>query len=119
MDIRLNALTGDVDFKNGMDVVVAKDEELQQRLTIRLNTFLGEWIINPNYGVPYFQQIFGKGRKKSTIDSLLQEQILADGSVLEIIEFNSSITGRQYSLTFKVRVVSGEAIEPVTIEVNI
>lgn len=118
MDIRLNALTGDVDFNNAMDIVVSKEEELHQRLIIRLNTFLGEWFLNEDYGVPYFQQILGKGRKKSTIDALLQEQILADGEVLEIVEFVSSITGRAYSLTFVVKVNTGATIEPITIEVG-
>lgn len=119
MDIRLNALTGDIDFTNGMDIVVTTAEEIHQRLTIRLNTFLGEWFLDRNYGVPYFQQILGKGRKKATIDSILQDQILADGNVLEIVSFSSTTEGRKYSVEFRVKVVSGEIINPIPLEVTI
>lgn len=120
MDIKLNALTGDIAFTNGLDIVVTQEEEIQQRLLIRLRTFLGEWFINTSYGVPYFQQILGKGRKKATVDGIMQEQILADGSVTELVSFTSELNAdRSYRAEFKVKISNSSALIPVQIEVNI
>jgi phage baseplate assembly protein W len=121
MDIKLDILAGDIAFTNSLaDIVIDKTDEVQQRLYIRLRTFLGEWFINPEYGVPYFQQILGKGRKKATIDNIMQSQILADEGVLELVEFNSTISkDRIYSIDFKVKLTGSAVVTPVSIQIEV
>lgn len=110
MDIILND-TGDIDFDNAEQATVTQEQrqDVAQRLQIKLRTFLGEWFLNTEVGVPYLQQIFGKGRKKSTVDIIFQTLILEEEDVLEIVDFNSTLDAatRAYSLSFRVRVAAG------------
>lgn len=88
-----------------------------QRLKIRLLTFLGEYFINTAYGVPYFQSLLGRKQKsKAAIDLIFQQQILAESGVKEIVSFDSTFANRQYSLTFRVKVVTGEITAPITVQ---
>ena len=121
MDIRLDTLVGDLPFTNSLaDIVTDKPTEIQQRLYIRLKTFLGEWYLNTNYGVPYFQQILGKNKKKATVDAIIQSEVLEDTDVLELVEFNSQLTpDRVYSVNFKVKLSNTVGVVPVTIQVEI
>lgn len=117
MDILLND-NGDIAFDNG-DAPLVTDEQRQdvaQRLQIKLRTFAGEWFLNTSIGVPYDEQIFGKGRKKSSIDLIFQTQILEEPDVLEITQFDSVLdnANRHYSLVFRVRTESG-VTEPIIV----
>jgi len=85
-------------------------------LKIRLQSFLGEWFINTVYGVPYFQRLLGqKQTSKAAADLIFQQQILAEEGVKEIVTFNSTFVNRKYSLSFSVRVVTGEVTAPIVI----
>lgn len=90
-------------------------ETVAQRLKIRLLTFKNEWQFNTDYGPPWWQEILGKKPGKARLDSILQEQILAEIGVKEIVSFNSTFVNRQYSLTFSVKVVDGSVTEAITI----
>lgn len=120
MDIRLNAY--DATFVNGPDIssiLVTKQANIvAQRLTIRLRTFLGEWFLNTEYGVPYFERILRKGVNKITVDNILREKILEEQGVLEIESFSSEFNpaARNYSCSFQVKTASGTS-QPVTVSV--
>lgn len=104
MDFRLDLNTHDIVFVNGgCPVVQEKAEIVAQRLKIRLLTFLNEWFINVNYGVPYMQRILGKKVAKETVDQIMQENILQEAGVSEILTFDSTLKSREYSLVFKVK----------------
>lgn len=106
-------------FVNGpltkSDVTQPLVETVQQRLFIRLRTFLGEWFLNTAYGVPYFQDVLGKKTTKSAVDLIMQQQILAEVGVKEITYFNSTLINRQYSLNFRVKVVDGSTTDTISI----
>ncbi len=120
MDIALNGY--DATFLNGPDIssmVVNKQADVvAQRLAIRLRTFLGEWFLNTEYGVPYFERILRKGVNKTTVDNILREQILEETGVLEIVSFNSEFnpSARSYSCNFQVKTASGTS-QSVTVSV--
>lgn len=102
---------GDLVFINGQSPVqTGQGDDVAQRLFIKLRTFKGEWFLNTETGVPYFQSIFGKNRSKSSVDMIFQEQIMSERGVLEITEFNSLLDNarRTYSLSFRVRTEQGE-----------
>lgn len=119
MDLLLDRTKHDLVFINGacpttgdyVDVVV-------QRLYIRLRTFYQEWFLNVEYGVPWLERILGhKIKNKSTVDMVIQEQILAEAGVARIITFNSTMDNptRRYSCTFRVKADSGEESQEITI----
>lgn len=118
MDMLLNLDTHDIVFVNG-ECPVTQDlrDIVVQRLKITLYTFLGEWFLNTDVGIPYYEQIFGKVRSKATIDIIFQNIIQNDPDVIEILSFESTLdnTVRGYSMTFQVRVSDNSASIPVTI----
>lgn len=85
-----------------------------QRLLIMLQTYSGEWFLDLNHGVPYWDWL-GRKVPKQRVDQILQEKILAENGVKEITSFSSSLVNRTYSAQFKVRVVTGEESETITI----
>jgi len=84
-------------------------ENLAQRLLIRLRTFKGEWFLDEDLGVDYFGQIFGKNRNKSTVDTIIQSEILKEREVLQLSEYNSTYnsTLRKLDIAFKARTIDG------------
>lgn len=120
MDLKLDPTTHDIVFVNGESLVTQYMADIvAQRLKITLYTFLGEWFLDTSVGVPYFQQIFGKVRKKSSIDLIFQGIISDDPDVIEIVTFTSEISSaRGYSMTFTVRVTDNTTSVPITISVG-
>lgn len=119
MDLLLNEETHDLVWNNG---ALTKEfttqpftQNVSQRLKIRLLTFRNEWFLDTNYGVPWFQEILGKKPSKSKVDQILQQQILEESGVKEIVSFNSTFQNRQYSLSFSVKVVTGEITSPIIV----
>lgn len=119
MDLLLDPVVHDIVWNNGPltreYTTQPYTQTVAQRLKIRLLSFRGEWFINTEYGVPYWQEILGKKPGKSRVDNIFQEQILLEDGVKEIVTFSSTFINRQYSLTFSVKVVSGEVSESITI----
>lgn len=119
MDLLLDYVSGDLAWKNGPLTVDYTTQPLvdtvKQRLFIMLRTFQGEWFMDLNHGIPYWQNILGKKTTKSAVDLIFQQKILAENGVKEITEFKSTFVNRQYSLDFKVRVSTGEVTDMITI----
>ena len=119
MDLLLNYETNDLIFNNGPLTKEFTTQPLvstvQQRLFILLKTFQGEWFLDTEYGIPYWQDILGKKVNKQRVDLIFQQKILAENGVKEITYFNSSISNRNYSAQFRVRVSTGEETGTITI----
>ena len=119
-DDPLSPSFGDLVYDNsGATTTVNQADSVAQRLSIKLKTFKGEWFINTDTGIPYYQEIFGKVRNKQTIDAIFQKAILEEPDVLEIVEFSSSIdVGRTYSLIFRVRTSLNQLTNNIQINVG-
>ena len=109
----------DVVWRNGPlrqeETTQSRTEVVAQRLFIRLATFRTEWFLDEAYGVPYFQSILGKKISKAQVDLIFQREILAEAGVVEITAFESSIKNRQYSMSFRVRVSTGDETDTITV----
>lgn len=94
-------LTGDADPLGAPPVL--------QSILQRLRTFRGEWFLNKNLGVPYFQQILTKNPNRAAIDGLLQGTILSTPGVLRLTEYTSNFdtVGRVITVTFRCVTTSG------------
>lgn len=108
---------GDAVWVNGQSEVVTDSAGVvAQRLRILLRTFLGEWVFNTAYGVPYWQRILGKKISKVAVDRIMQEQILSERGVLEIVSFSSELSRtREYSMQFRVRANNNQITETIEI----
>lgn len=115
MDLLLGE-DNDLIFINGSTPVTSYPVQVvAQRLNIRLKTFYGEWFLNTTYGVEYWQRILGRKTTKAAIDKIFQQQILSEVGVMQITSFSSTFENRQYSLSFRVKVQTGETTQPITI----
>lgn len=88
-----------------------------QRLLIRLKNFRGEWFLDTSYGVPYWS-ILGRKIKKSAVDLIFQREILAENGVKELTFFESTFENRKYTLSFRVKVTTGDETETITLTPN-
>lgn len=108
---------GDAVWINGKCPMVTDSAGVvAQRLRIKLRTFLGEWVFNTAYGVPYWQRILGKKVSKVSVDRIFQEQILAEDGVVELVFFSSTLSAqREYSAQFRVRANNNLITETIEI----
>lgn len=118
MDLLLDPNNWDLVFHNGplsQEYTTQPDvKTVSQRLKIRLLTFRGEWFLDTEYGVPYWE-ILGHKIPKSRVDRIIQQEILKERGVKGIVSFTSTFVNRAYSASFKVRVTSGQVTDTITI----
>lgn len=121
IDLKLDLTTNDIIFQNGdISFTAPGQESLAQRLNIKLRFFMGEWFLNMDFGIPYFQQIFVKPVVQYTIDAIFKSQILETPGVLELTSYTSSFdnVSRTFTLSFEVISEQGDSLDfqiPITI----
>lgn len=112
---------GDLTWKNGPlapdYTTQSRVDVVAQRLHIRLLTFREEWFLDTSYGVPYWS-FLGKKVKKSSVDLIFQREILAENGVKELTFFESTFENRKYTLSFRVKVATGDETETITLTPN-
>lgn len=100
-DIALNARHG---LRGG---IVTNDDEIMQRLWIRLNRELGDWFLNTEVGLPWYQDGYGilgsKPHRKNDIDLLLRRTIRETEGIKQVLKYNALFTDG--SRIYKVYVV--------------
>src|SRR5574338_661055 len=112
MDLLLDE-NNDLVFINGeCPVTVTQQEVVGQRLKITLQTFLEEWFLDLDVGIPYFQHIFQKHKDKSSVDTIFQQAILNDPGVIELLSYESTLeaASRRFALSFEVDVSDNSAL---------
>lgn len=120
MDILLSKDTHDCIWINGKTPVTGdRVDVVSQRLGIKLRSFLGEWFINTLYGIPYWQRILGHKARKEDLDLIFQTAILEEQGVKEITFYSSTFANRIYSVSFRVRVTTGDETQLITITPNV
>lgn len=97
---RLSLIGGDLTLTNSYE------ESVAQRLQIRLKTTYSKWFLNTEYGVDYFNEIFGKNRIKTRVDNIIVNEIEKDINVISVKKIKSSIdrNTRRYSAEFTVKI---------------
>jgi len=86
-----------------------------QKLEVALQTFYGEWFLNKEIGLPYFQSILGK-TSTSDANAVFQSYIQGLDFVAEIISFDVDYNGSTRKYTINNLSVKLDTGESVTIE---
>jgi hypothetical protein len=113
-DIRINFDTRDIDVVNGsMSLTESDDEALQQRLFIKLQIFKGEWFMDTEFGVPYYQNVLGQKSSLDAVNAIMVDQILSTDGVASLSHFNVTFDAptRDYRLNFGVKSTQGSIVE--------
>ena len=102
----------DIKFTDETNIVV-------QRLTIRLQTLLGEWFLDNTVGVPYTQTIFEAGTDLSDVYDIIRRVIIETDDVLSLktLELTPDADARSLRIDFSVNTTTGVQNGSVTIQV--
>ena len=121
MDIRTNVEDSKILFQNGqIFTTLNRQDSLRQRLDIRIKTQKGTWFLNISYGIDWFNDVFSDTSTKSSVDALIQAEILKEDLVADIIEFRSSVDNitREYRCDFKVKMVDQTVSDSISLLAN-
>ena len=73
---------------------ISLTDSVRQAILIRLRWFLGEWIFNTSFGMPYYSQILVKNPSTAVIEQLFRQQILSVSEVIRIESLSVQIDKR-------------------------
>lgn len=117
-DVKLDT-DGDVLIENGDLVLVDGLAAIGQHVAMRLRSYKGEWFLDQNAGVPYFQEILAKGTPAARIRSILQRIILETDKVVSVdsMELDYDASARTLVVDFAATTTLGtlESVEEITV----
>lgn len=110
-DLRLDDKS-DLMFTDTKDLSIFNDEdELIQKLKIRLKTNLKGWLLDDDYGLDY-DSLVDNARDQELVTRLITEAILKDNDVDRITNINISFNDRIITISFNAIMQNSE----ITIE---
>lgn len=109
MDFKLDS-DGDLEVVDGEVSLVSDQDAIVQNLNIRLRTFLGEWFLDTNVGMPYFEEFLVKKPNRLIIETRIREAVLETPGVVSLtsLEYDLNTTTRNLSITLTAKMRSGE-----------
>ena len=81
----------DLVFEDRNLAIVSGTALVAQRLKVVLQLFKGEWFLDADAGIPYFQEILKKGVDPTNVDAILRAKILDTPDVNRIITYSPTI----------------------------
>lgn len=108
-NLAIDQTTGDLLEKAGQIKQVTGVDAVAQRIYCKLKTYLGEFWLNRELGVPYYQVIFKKGVDLSIVNTLIKSYILSDDAIIEITEYTFSLdrVKREFTIAFSAKTTIG------------
>ena len=94
---------GDIDISNGRITEVSDSELTLQRIKNDFKFYKGEWYLNRELGVPYFEVFFGKNTDKNRVQDEVVRVLDEIPAILEILEINIRDEGITRFIDIKVR----------------
>lgn len=107
MDIALDA-DGDIDLSSGDARLCDGLEAIAQHLKVRLRFIRGEWHLNTDEGVPYFEEIFEVGADLRVVESIIRRVVLGTAGI-------TAITTMRLAPDYATRELAIEDIEAETV----
>ena len=108
-----NPVAGDLEL-DGTDVLLVEGTEaLEQEIRVRLLWWRAEWFLDLRQGVPYLEQLLGKGVSAATIRSVLRAEIEAVPGVVSVPAIEIDLDGMTRFATVSIEVLAenGETLE--------
>ena len=108
-DLEINSI-GDLLIEDyDLQIIDGLDQTIQE-LIIRLKFFLGEWFLDIEAGIPYYQDFFIKAPNQIRIESVLKNEILDTPGIIELTSFETEFEdiNRKYFVRFGALADEGE-----------
>jgi len=95
-------LTPDGDLRIDEWGDIALTESVRQAVRIRLLWFFQEWRFAPDFGVPYFEEVFVKNPNITRIRAIIRREVLSVRDVTDVknIEIDVNSQTRHARITF-------------------
>jgi len=113
-DIKLDALTGDIDLSTGRAVLISAREAARQQLALRLSLRLGEWFLDESQGVDFFGLVYVRAPRLGAISASLRERILTCPGITGLSSFELAFTAPSGELRLDFIAVSPDGEIAVT-----
>lgn len=109
-DLQLDPNTHDLVLTRFDLSLVDGNELIVQRIKQRLLLFLGEWYLDVEAGVPWFQEILVKGVDLGRVETLIKRTIVGTEGVtrLTALDLNFTPEPRRLSVSFRAVGENGE-----------
>jgi hypothetical protein len=116
-DLKIDPLSGDLVIEDGDLALIAGSGAILQSVRTRLGFFFGEWFLDEEVGIPYFESVLVKSPSFVGIRELFRKELLETPGVDEVsllaLRFTSA--ERKLAVTFRVSTDLGEFAEEVTV----
>lgn len=90
IDIGIDPITNDIMSIDGKVGIVNGSDEVVQRVKTRLRRILGEWFLNINAGIPYFNGDMLGGKNTQYVLMIINAEILKTDGVQEVTDISIS-----------------------------
>jgi len=114
-DLELDPNTHDLVLRRFDLALVDGGALIVQRIKQRLLLFLGEWYLDTEAGVPWFQEILVKGVDLARVETLLKRAIVGTDGVARLTSLDLDFTPEPRRLLVSFRAV-GENGEDLVVE---
>jgi len=112
-------LTNDGDLYVSEDGDVELTDSVVQAIKVRLRWFLGEWRINTDYGMPYYDEVFIKNPSTSVLEDRIRTEILTIDEVEAVNSVSVSINRNTRTASVSFSVTSNNNEESGEVEINV
>lgn len=121
MTFALNPSYNDITIgRDGKLAIIYGAEEVRQRIIIAVRHYWREYFLNVPAGVPWYELILGSKDLQQS-EFLLRRTVLEVPGVVSIINFDSSFSGRVFSLDMVVEVTGQDSpsIEDISFSIEL
>lgn len=88
------------------DLLLTNDKQiLKQALRQELKTFKGDWFLDIDKGLPYYQDILGQRNSIDSVRAIFIEAIKQVAGVKEIVDLELNLNGKDRSLDVSITVL--------------
>lgn len=112
-------INGDLDITNGKLSFTTGLEAIRQHLAIKLQIAKGEWFLNQEVGVPYFEKIFQKPANFEVVSSVFKTEILETPGVTELLSFEMDFDANTRELSISFKALTEEGILDFSTEIEV
>jgi len=100
--------SSDLKITNNSLTLTDGADAIRQHLENKLRTFLGEWFLDVDVGVPYFQEILKKRPSFQAVSQALKAAIIETPGVIELTFFQFDyLATRELQLEFSADTIDG------------
>lgn len=102
----------DLKLENGDFVWIDGLDHARQNIASRFQFFLGEWFLNVNEGVPYYEHVLKKNPDKQLVRSIFRAVLKKSPEVISIDRFEVVFdeSNRSVSFSFQCKTEAGTLI---------